>query len=211
MVIPAGQAQSFTLTAIGNNQDQTVQTEVRRTDAAIQSATGQERFSIIYNAQLVGNPFGDPQVDANLDDTQIVYRDALVDAGYIVGRDEDTGYWSISWSILGPEEQVAIYSVRTILTPGTYGTATIDQIENYFNGLTPAVTFKPEVVTINGGDIDEADFGATASVFYEYVVIVTQPNDVDHSNDLRQSIVVNVPGYTDIPSNVFVYRLVNRS
>ena len=209
MVTPAGQAQSFTLTAIGVNTERTVQNELRRTDSAIQAAAGQERFSIIYNAQLVGNPFGDPQDDNNLDELQKEYRDALVDARYIVGRDEDTGYWTISWEVLGPEELVTVYSARTILAPGTYASQTISQIESYFELVVPTVTVKPSVVTFNGGDIDETDFGATFSVFYEYVIIVTQANDVDHSADLKANLIANIGSYTD--ANLEVYRLVNRS
>ncbi len=209
MVLPAGQAQSFTLTAIGNNTERTVQTELRRTDSAIQAAAGQERFSILYNAQLVGNPFGDPHDDANLDNTQEEYRDALIAAGYKVGRNDDTGYWTISWDVLGPEEVVTVYSARTILAPGTYATQTIDQINLFFDTVSPPVTVKPSVVTINGGDIDESEFGATISVFYEYVVIVTQSDDVDHSTDLKNNLIANIGSYTD--ANLEVYRLVNRS
>ena len=209
MVLPAGQAQSFTLTAIGNNTDTQVQNELRRTDSAIQAAAGQERFSINYNAFIVGNPFADPHVDTNLTATQLEYRDALIDAGYVVGRDEDTGLWTISWAVLGPEEQVTIYSARTILVPGTYSTATIDQIGNYFDTVVPTVTIKPTVVTINGGDIDESEFGATTSVFYEYVILATQPNDYDHSTDLKNNLITNITDYTD--ANLEVYRLVESS
>lgn len=209
MVIPAGQAQSFTLTAIGLTTERTVQNELRRTDSAIQAAAGQKRFSIIYNAQLVGNPFGDPHDDANLDETQKEYRDALIAAKYIVGRDEDTGYWTISWEVLGPEELVTVYSARTILAPGTYSTQTINQIGLYFDTVSPTVTVKPEVVTINGGDIDESDFGATSSTFYEYVILVVQSDDVDHSADLKANLIANITAYLD--ANLEVYRLVNRS
>ncbi len=209
MVLPAGQAQSFTLVAIGNNADREVQTEVRRTDSAIQAAAGQERFSILYNSFIVGNPFDDPQDDANLDEVQTQYRDVLVDAGYIVGRDDDTGFWSISWAVLGPEEQVTVYSARTILAPGTYATQTIDQIGDYFDTVSPTVTLKPTVVTINGGDIDESDFGATTSVFYEYVILATQANNTDHATDLKNNLITNITAYTN--ANLEVYKLVERS
>lgn len=206
MVLPAGQAQTFTLTAISNNADRDVQNEARRTDAAIQSAVSQERFFIVYNALIVGNPSGDPQDDDNLTDAQIQYRDVFIDAGYNVGIDEDTGNWTFSWAVLGPEEQVTIYSVRTTLTPGTYATTTLNQIGIFFDAVTPPVTHKAIVVPINGGDILESDFGATNSVFYEYVVLVSQPNDVDHSAALKADLVTNITAYTT--SNVEAYRLV---
>ena len=209
MVIPAGQAQAFTLTAIGNNTEETVRNELRRTDSAIQSATGQERFSIIYNAQLVGNPIGDPHDDANLDAVQITYRDAMIDARYKVGWDEDTGYWTFSWDVVGPEEVVTVYSARTTLLPGTYATQTIDQVALFFDTVSPPATVKTSVVTINGGDIDEADFGATFSVFYEYVIIAVQDDDVDHSSAIKNNLITNITAYTD--ANLEVYRLVNRT
>ena len=210
MVIPAGQAQSFTLTAIGTNLTRTVQTELRRVDSAIQAASGQERFSIEYNARLVGNPIGDPHDDANLaDQAQVDFRDALIDAKYKVGWNEETGYWTISWQVFGAEDQVTIYSARTTLVPGTYATQTLQQIELYFDTVSPPVTVKPSVVTINGGDIDESEFGATVSVFYEYITIVVQDDDVDHSAALKANLIANIGAYAD--ANLEVYRLVNRT
>lgn len=75
--------------------------------------------------------------------------------------------------------------------------------------MSPTVTVKPEVVTINGGDIDESDFGATSSTFYEYVILVVQSDDVDHSADLKANLIANITAYLD--ANLEVYRLVNRS
>lgn len=209
MVMSASQAQSFTFTAKENNSNRDVQNELKRTNSAIQSATGKELFEIIYNARIVGNPFDDPQDDSNLTDVQIEYRDELVDAGYKVSREKDTGYWFISWSILGPEEIITVYSARTILLPGTYATQTVDQIEEFFSGILPAVTVKAEVVTINGGDIDEGDFGATFSEFYEYVILVTQADGTDYSADLQSNLITNISSYTN--ANLEVYKLVERT
>lgn len=209
MVMPAAQAQSYTFTSKETNTKRDVQQELSRTNSAIQSASGKERFEIVYNAVIIGNPFEDPQDDSNLTESQILYRDALIDAGYKVSREKDTGYWFISWAVLGPEEIVTVYSVRTILLPGTYASQTIEQIEEYFSTVSPAVTVKATVVSINGGDIDEGDFGATFSEFYEYIALVTQPNSEDHSTDLKNNLIVNISSYND--SNLEAYKLVERT
>ena len=208
MVLPVSQAQSYTNTAIINTSTEDVTREVQITEGGIRTAAGQEKFKVIHNARIIGNPLGDPNVDVNLSEQQIAYRDVYNNAGYIVGLDEDTGYWVIDWSFVGPEELVSVYSVRTIELPGAgLSQDTLDQIDLFFSDVLPAVTSTSLIIPINGGDIDETDFGGTISVFYEYMVIVTQPNDDDHSTDLRDSLTTNLTAYVDSPSNIFVYKL----
>lgn len=208
MVLPVSQAQSYTNTAIINTTTEDVTREVQITEGAIRTAAGQERFKVNHNARIIGNPLGDPNVDENLNEPQIAYRDVYINAGYMVGLDEDTGYWVIDWSFVGPEELVTVYSVRTIELPGGgLSQETLDQIDLFFSNVLPAVTSTAYIISINGGDIDETDFGGTPSVFYEYQVIVTQPNDDDHSTDLRNSLTANITSYVDAPSNIFVYKL----
>jgi len=206
MVLPASQAQFFTTVATSNNADENLAREVQLTEAAIRTAAGQEREKIVYNARIVGNPAGDPFDDALLDDLQEDYRDSWVNAGYQVSRDEDTGYWVLSWQALGPEELVTIYSVRTNVTPGPVQNATISQIELFFSTVTPAVTAKASIVPINGGDIDENDFGATSSVFYEYLVLVTQPTSFNHASNLKTNLKANITAYNP-PNVIEVYKL----
>ncbi len=206
MVLPASQAQTFTNNAIGQNLDDNVAEEVRRTEGAIRSATSSERYRIVYNARIVGNPFDDPNDDTNLEDVQISYRDVWLDAGYQVSRDPETGYWVIDWTVQGPEELVAIYSIRTTVTPGGISTQTIDQIDQFFSGVSPKVTTKTFIIDINGGDILETDFSAVNSIFYEYVSIVTQQNvSTDHAANLKTNLVANLASYTNV--NVEVYKI----
>lgn len=205
MVFPAGQAQTYTLNSANVNAEQELSNETQLTESAIRAAAGQERYKVIYNATVIGNPTGDPLSDDNLTSTQIAYRDSLLTSGYKVGLDEDTGYWLIDWSISGPEQLVTIYSIRTTETPGAIQTTTLNQISSYFSGVTPSVDVNPFAVAINGGDIDESDFGGTPSVFYEYIVIATQQNSADHSSGLKTSLVANITEYTTL--NIQVYKL----
>lgn len=204
MTIPASQALAYTNTAISLNLSAEVAREIQLTESSIRTASRQERFKIVYNARIVGNPAGDPFDDDLLTPAQIEYRDAWVVSGYAVSRDEDTGYWGISWEPVGAESLVTQYSVRTTLTPGAIAQATVDQLELFFEGVLPVVTSNAFIVPINGGDIDESDFGAPPSVFYEYIVLATQSVDTDYSADLKTSLIANVPGYTT--ANLMVYK-----
>lgn len=204
MTIPASQAVAYTNTAIGLTASTEVSREIQLTESAIRTATRQQRFKITYNARVVGNPQGDPFDDSLLTPTQIDYRDAWVNAGYQVLQDEDTGYWIISWEPVGAESMVTQYSVRTTLNPGTVSQLTIDQLELFFDGVIPASTANAFIMPINGGDIDENDFGAVVSVFYEYIVLVSQPVTTDYSTDIKTRLVANVTGYN--VNNVMVYK-----
>ncbi len=205
MTIPASQAVAYTNTAIGLTTSTEVAREIQLTEGAIRTATRQQRFKITYNARVVGNPPGDPFDDNLLTPVQIDYRDAWVVAGYQVSQDEDTGYWAISWEPIGAEALVTQYSVRTTLNPGAVSQLTIDQLELFFGGVVPAATANAFIIPINGGDIDENDFGATPSVFYEYTVLVAQSATTDYSADAKTNLIANVTGYN--VNNVMVYKL----
>ncbi len=206
MTIPASQALSYTTSAIERTNSAEVATEIKLTEGEIRDATSQGRFKVTHNAKIIGNPEGDPFDDSRLTLPQIDYRDSWVSAGYQVARDEDTGYWIISWETIGPEEVVTQYSIRTVLDPSTGTTEqdTIDQLELFFDGVTPSTTANAFIVPINGGDIDENDFGATTSIYYEYVVLVTQSVTTDYSSDMKTSLIANVSGYS--PTNLEIYK-----
>lgn len=204
MTIPASQALAYTNNAIDLTTSAEVAREIQLTESFIRTATSQQRFKVIYNARIVGNPAGDPFDDSLLTLTQIDYRNAWVLAGYQVSRDEDTGYWVISWEPVGAESTVTQYSVRTTLNPGTVSQLTIDQLNLFFTSVVPAATSDAFIVPINGGDINEGDFGAPNSVFYEYIVLVSQPETTDYSADMKVSLIANVPGYDTL--NLMVYK-----
>lgn len=206
MTIPASQALSYTNNSIERTNSAEVATEIKLTEGEIRDASSQGRFKVTHNAKLIGNPEGDPFDDSRMTDTQIAYRDSWVSAGYQVARDEDTGYWIVSWETLGPEQVVTQYSVRTILDPsgGTTEQDTIDQLNLFFDGVTPSATSDAFIVPVNGGDIDESDFGAATSTYYEYIVLVTQSVTDDYSSDIETSLIANVPGYS--PTNMKAYK-----
>jgi len=204
MTIPASQALAYTNNAIQLTSSAEVAREIQLTESFIRTATSQERFKVTYNARIVGNPAGDPFDDDLLSPVQIEYRDAWVLAGYAVSRDEDTGYWVISWEPVGAESTVTQYSVRTTLSPGTVSQLTIDQLNLFFAGVVPAATSDAFIVPINGGDIDENDFGAPISVYYEYIVLVSQSVTTDYSDDMKVNLIANVTGYDTF--NLMVYK-----
>ncbi len=210
MTIPASQALNYTNSAIERTNSAEVATEIKLTESSIREASSQQRFKVTHNAKLIGNPEGDPFDDSRLTLPQIDYRNSWVAAGYQVARDEDTGYWIISWETIGPEEVVTQYSVRTTLDPtivigsSTVSEETTDQLDIFFDGVTPSATSNSFIVPIDGGDIDETDFGATTSVYYEYIILTTQSVTTDYSDDIKTSLIANVSGYT--PSNLMVYK-----
>lgn len=209
MVLTATQALALTNNTISIHAAQTLQEEVGCAEAQIRTAAGRELFQIRYSAKAIGNPFADPHVDTNLTSDQIAFRDAFVNAGYFVDLDEETGLWLISWELVGPATVVTVYSVRTIVVPGAIITQTVDRLNDYFEQLVPVVRSRSEFVNIGpGGDIDESDFGATNSVFYEYVVVTEQPDSTDHSAALKTWLVAAGLGYQTTPTNVEIYRTI---
>ena len=209
MVLSSSAARNLTNNAITFQNNRDVQQEVNLAEQAVRNATNRQLFRVAYNAFTIGNPVEDPQDNDALTANQIAFRDNFVNAGYVVGRDSETGFWLLSWETVGAESLVNVYSVRTIVTPGTVETQTIAAIDNFFETLTPVVQARSVLVNpaSSGGDVNEADFGATASVFYEYVAVVEQSDDTDHSVGLRTNLIAAGLGYVDVPSNIQVYKV----
>lgn len=210
MVFTATNAKTFTNTAITIQDGAALQSEVDHTERDIRNAANRQLFKVAHNATFIGNPIGDPATTSNLTPIQITYRDTFIDAGYLVYLDAVTGYWGFSWESSNVEEQVSLYSVRTIVVPGGISDSTITTIEAYFNNLIPVSFARASLANVSpGADTDEDDFGAPISTFYEYPVLVTQQNpSEDYSAGLRAVLVGAGLGYTDTPSNVAVYKLV---
>lgn len=205
MVMPSSVANSLTNTNADRNRSIQVAQEIGLLENRIRAAARVGLTSLVFDARVVGNPIDDPLVDSHLSDAQIDFRDALLGAKYRVGRDNDSGWWSINWAPTGPETQVSIYTFRTILSPGSVSTQTISLIQDYLRALSPAITAKAVqfVPTGSGGNVDETLFGATASTFYEYVIIASQQNDTDHSSALKTALVAGSLGYTTNNCHVF--------
>lgn len=210
MVLPAPTVALITNNNITTQEGLDLQREVDLTERAIRNAAGRLRFNVIHNARIIGNPPSDPMTSNTLTDVQIAYRDAFVAAGYLVSLDADTGVWRLSWEAAGAESLVNVYSIRTTLTPGAVSTLTIAEINAFFAQQIPVVKSHTTVVSVGlGGDTNENQFGATGSVFYEYLAVVRQQDRViDHSTALRNRLVNSSIGYLNVPSNVFVYKMV---
>lgn len=209
MVLTALNANNYTQTAITVQEDAELQQEIDLTERAIRNAATRQKFDLVYDARIVGNPFDNPQIDGNLTPVQISYRDAFISAGYFVTIDGVSGMWKFSWSDIDIETLVSIYSIRTTVSPGAVSTQTISAINEYFAAIIPAVTAKTSLVNVgSGGDIDEALFGATPSTFYEYIAIVRQQDtDADYSSGIKTALVTTTLGYLNTPSNVSVFKI----
>ena len=207
MVLTSANANTLTNNAITITNSTELETETALLEAQIRQAAGLKRFTLSYNARIIGNPIGDPSVDTNLTAQQLSFRDTFLNAGYVITQDPDTLYWIFSWESVSIEALVTIYSVRTTVSPGAIEAQTISAIETYLDGLTPAVTSRVELVTINGGDILETEFGAVASVFYEYNVIVQQQDDTDHSVGITTALDTSGLGYNSATPNVKTYKV----
>lgn len=207
MVLSAASAITLTSNAVRVHEAQALTTEVGRAESAIQNAASRELYLIHYNATLVGNPPMDVDEDSSLTDLQIEFRDAFVDAGYLVSRDED-GFWLIRWAEQGAPSLVQVYSVRTTVTPGPVLNQTLDKINVFFEQLLPKTPHVVKFINLGtGGDISEGDFGASASTFYEYLAIVQQSEpDTDHKAGLLSALTTAGLGYTG--ANTEVYKLV---
>jgi hypothetical protein len=212
MVLTSYAANVFTTHATTTQDEASLQAEVDLTERAIRNAATRQKTTVLYNATTVGNPYSDPTTDTNLTALQISYRDAFITAGYLVSLDSLTGYWSLSWASHSIESNVAVYSIRTTVTPGAVSATTIQLIDCFFTDhTTAAYAASTSVQSGTGGDIQETDFGATLSTFYEYVTIVQQQTN---ATDLSASLLLELTtspagvglGYTS--SNVAVYKLV---
>lgn len=207
MVLSAIDAGVLTSNSTQVHQEQTLVQEVRMAERSIRNAATRELFKIRYNAVNIGNP---PLDDlTGFTELQQSFYDTFVSAGYIVGRDADTGFWLIRWEASGPEALVSVYSLRTTVTPGANAAQVIARLKLYFTELEPTVTARAFLVnpTGSGGDVPETAFGATNSVFYEYLVVATQGNDIDHATALRSFMISGPFGFLNSPSNIMVYKM----
>jgi hypothetical protein len=201
MVLPASEATSLTTTAVAEHSGTDLQTEVSLAEAQIRSAASFGLYSTAYNATTIGNPKV-LQPDA-LSSVQLAFYNAFIDAGFRISLDPETGYWLISWETQGAESQVAIYSFRTSIDPTAVVDLTTQVIQDFFLGLRP-----PVLVSIAyNGFLDEADFGATSSLYYEFTVVANQGSDNTNNADaLRNALIIQGLGYTI--DNCRVYRIV---
>lgn len=200
MTLNATQARNFTDFSIAQNLSTEVRGEIIQAENRIRQAASIGMFKLSYNAQVVGNPPGNPQT-STLTNAQQQFLSHFESKGYVVGVD-DGGFWLINWASAGAEvliTAVSIYSVRTTVVPGAVVSQTINVIDEFFSGRTPIVTSKTNLVdpVSSGGDIPESDFGAPDSIFYEYLVIANQPNDANHASGLKTALKASGLGYTD--------------
>lgn len=211
MVLSAAQAVIFSNTAISIQEQNKLVQEVSLAERAIKNAATRQAFKVAYNALIIGNPpTEDIFNDASLTQTQIEFRDSFDNAGFSISRDEDSGFWSISWEDQGAEQLVTVYSIRTSVTPGAVMTNTMTIIENYFESLNPKARARVEFINppMSGGDVDESAFGAPGSTYYEYIAVVDQPNDINHDADLKNALILSGLGYQETPTdNIEVYRI----
>jgi len=212
MVLSSYAAGIFTTNATAIHDTEKLQRDVDLTERAILNAATYQRNYVVFNAMSVGNPPNDPTVDTHLTSLQIAYRDAFVNSGYLVTRDAATGYWKLTWASQSIETNVSVYSIRTTVTPGAIFAETIQLIDCFFAGqATAAYASSTSVISGSGGDIQETDFGATLSTFYEYISVVQQQNkSTDFSSDLLNELTTSTIGvglgYTT--ANTAVYKLV---
>ena len=201
MVLAANNALNLAESALDQQAMEKLNTEVSLAESAIRRAAASfGRTNLNYNATIVGNPAVDPFDDALVNPLQTGFRDTFSDAGYSVGRNPDNGYWILDWAAQGIEWQVQVYSVRTTVNPSGVSADTITAIQTFFGTQTiPART--RSVVQSN---IDETSFGAAASAFFEYVVVVDQTDGTDLSASLRTYLAAQPDmGYTTGNMNVF--------
>lgn len=204
MVLSAANALTLSTNSQSEQDEEDLQTEVTLAETSVSGAAGRGLTMVKFNATILGNPTADPYASGALSTTnQQEFRDAFGDAGYTVGWDEDSGYWTLDWSAVGAEQSVVVYSFRTILSPaGSVETNTITAINAYFGALTPVAHSRAALVN----NIDETTFGATASTFYEYVIVVDQADSTDHATALKAYVIAQIGSYNS--GNCHVYKTV---
>lgn len=210
MVLSAADARLFTTSTITVNDRLALQRDVDLAERAIRSAASKKLFTTIFDARSIGNPpSGDTSTSGELTDVQASFRDAFLEQGYVVTLDAATGFWRLTWDTMGVEELVAVYSIRTTVTPGAVQQQTVATIDGFFEAQTPTVTSKTSLVVVTaGGDTDETEFGAPASTYYEYIAVVRQQDSaVDYSSGVRSTLIAAGLGYTAEPINVAVYKV----
>lgn len=198
MTLNATQARNFTNDSISRNLSTDVNGEIQQAENRIRQAAAFGKFKLAYNAQVIGNPPGDPQ-SATLTTAQQQFLNHFETKGYVVGVDNDSGFWLLDWADAGSEITVSVYSVRTTVAPGAIAAQTISAVNTFFSNRSPVVTSKTTLVDplSSGGDVPESDFGAPNSTFYEYIVVADQPNDANHASDLKATLKASGLGYTD--------------
>lgn len=197
MTLTANQANQITQDTIVNNTNSELTSELQLAERQIRERIRGEFFTLDYNATIIGNPSGDPSDDDNLDPTQILFRDHWTGDGYKVGISPQTGFWILNWSDVGAEVLTVLYSIRTTVTPGAVEQQTINSIDNYFDTLALRATSRTSLIPFGGGDINENDFGAPSSTFYEYTSLVNQQDDTDNSVGLKTALRASGLGYVD--------------
>jgi hypothetical protein len=203
MVLSATDAFTLTTNTISRDTDTDIQTEISLVEAKIRSASGLGLYSISYNAKIIGNPEVDPRIYTTLPPTQITFYNLLISAGYSVTIDPASGYWNISWSTIGNDAFVKVYSFRTTYNPTSFADQVITVIKNFFLSLHPVVH---STVKYNGF-IDETGFGGVSSTFYEFTIVVDQQDNFDNSTNLKLDIVSQGLGFDN--GNCAVYRIVS--
>lgn len=195
MVLTASAANNYTVIATTTQNDSDLQREVDLTERAIRNAATRQQYHVLYNALVIGNPFGDPQDETALTTVQIDYKNTFIDAGYLVDLDATTGLWRVSWEDQESEDVVSIYSIRTTLTPGAIYEATIELVDEFFESQIPVNKSR----TVLYEDTNATD--------YEYTVVVTQQDiTLDHSASVLSTLTTSSLGYDS--SNVTVQKLV---
>jgi hypothetical protein len=199
MTLTADQANQFTLDTIVKNTDSDLTTELQLAEQQIRQRIRAEFFTLAFNATIIGNPSGDPSDDSNLTPSQILFRDHWTDDGYKVSISivNGSGFWFLNWADVGTELLTSLYSIRTTVTPGAIEQQTIDSIDNFFDSLPLRATSLTTLVPFSGGDIDENDFGAPSSTFYEYTSLVNQQDDTDYTTELKTALRASGLGYVD--------------
>lgn len=201
MALSSSQANQYTLQAIQQSLEQDVINEIRNAEQQIRSTiSNQQVFKTSFFASIIGNPSGNPNV-VTLSDRQQQFFDHFVNQGYFVNVDTENGNWLLDWSqVGGVPATVHLYSVRTTVSPGAVSAATISAIDNFFGTLIPVAisnTVLADTDPTSGGDIPETDFGASGSVFYEYLSVVQQQDSADHSLGLKTALRASGLGYVD--------------
>lgn len=203
MVLPALDAITLTNSSLTKNSTADLQTEVGLAETRIRAATGLGLYSLIYNATIIGNPAVDPRSTTDLPPNQLNFYNAFVAAGYIVGLDTASGYWTIAWAAQGAEHLVSIYTLRTSFNPAAVVNQTINTIATFFEAQLPVV----HVNVSYNGFIDQTGFGGVSSTAYEFTIVADQETDTtNYSASLKTYITTQSFGFTN--SNCNVYQMV---
>lgn len=102
MVLNASTAHTMTVDAIAAKDAATLQQEVTNCESVIRTAATKGFYSTLFNAEVIGNPKGNPILDANLPSAlQRQFRDLFMEAGYTVELDSLSGRWKLTWEAVG--------------------------------------------------------------------------------------------------------------